>query len=376
MGEITRCGLCHGHILDVILDMGSQPLAENPHCKDTFPLVLLRCRECTLVQLSYQVDPKILFPYDHPYATGHSNDLIRHYRRLATQAMRSLQPGSLVVDIGCNDGTLLDNFAETMRTVGVEPTFQGEKAAAKDHHVYRDGFTRGWASQIREQHGRAKVIFACNVLAHVPDPHDFCRGVYDLLADDGVFVTENGDVETIISGNQFDTVYHEHLRYYSLPTISRLLAQNGLTVEGTERIRTHGGSHRVYAWRDAGLRGPRGLQERATEAASRLRKTLCDLPQPIWGIGATTRATPLVHFSGIAPFITKIAEVPGSDKIGSDLPGTSIPVVDEAELIAEQPPAAVLFSWHMQHSIVPKLRAKGYQGTIVIPLPEPELLDG
>jgi hypothetical protein len=378
MGEVHACGLCGGHLLDVILDMGSQPLAENFTCKDTFPLVLLRCRECTLVQLSYQVDPGLLFPADHPYRTGHSPMLLEHYQRLVGKlAKLAGRPPYVAVDIGCNDGSLLDNYTYDVTTVGVEPTSAGRAAAAKNHTWIQASWTLKTAETIREKSGPAKIITANNVLAHVPDPHGFLRAVRILLAHDGIFVTENGDASKISGPSlQIDTVYHEHLRYYTMATMARLLAKNGFAVTNMQRIATHGGSFRTWAARDTGhMTVP--LAERATGAATALRLLLgeyLDQGKLIWGVAATTRATPLIHFTGTAAFIEKISEPAGSRKIGHTLPGTRIPIVDEAELIAAQPAAVVLFAWHIKDHIVPGLRERGYKGDIIVPLPTPEVL--
>jgi hypothetical protein len=173
---------------------------------------------------------------------------------------------------------------------------------------------------------------------------------------------------------QIDTVYHEHARYYSVTSLSRLLQMHGLVITGVEKIPVHGGSFRVTArrqktrdlsWRAKALRGDLlRLLEIASEDGA------------IYGIGATTRATPLIHYAApMASYIACVCEVPGSGKIGKTMPGTDIPIVDEAKLVADQPPYALLFAWHLADSIVPALRAKGYAGRFIVPLPEPRVLD-
>jgi hypothetical protein len=149
---------------------------------------------------------------------------------------------------------------------------------------------------------------------------------------------------------------------------------HGLVVTDVEKIPTHGGSFRVYARRQRTA----DLAARAEAAGKALRAMLDGFAQqgPVYGIGATTRATPLIHYAGIQDFLACVCEVPGSAKIGLTMPATGIPVVDEAKLIADQPPAALLLSWHLADSIVPALRARGYQGAFIVPLPEPAVLDG
>ena len=371
---VITCGICGSADLTKILDMGMQPLAERD--SERYPLVLMQCGDCSLVQLSCIVDQATVFPLDHPYATGNTRALREHFGRLAARLEADLSPGDLVVDIGANDGTFLAAYNnEIVRRVAVEPTNQARKCGERGIATYQEFFTVELGEQIRAEHGHAKVITACNVLAHVPDPHDFVAGVAALLADDGVFVTENHDVASILDGLQIDTIYHEHLRYYSLASLSHLLAMHGLDVTDVERVGTHGGSLRVTARKRRG-----DLSDRAYEAATKLHLLLSRLVvtegAAVYGIGAATRATPLIYFAGLTGLITCVCEVSASEKIGTKMPGTQIPVIDEVYLIADQPPYALLFSWHIAGSLMPKLREMGYRGKFIIPLPEAVITDG
>jgi hypothetical protein len=374
MGEVRACGICGSPDLSVLLDMGCQPLAERD--SEPYPLVLVQCGRCSLVQLNYIVDQHEVFPRDHPYTTGSTRALREHFAALGVRLSRSLLPGDRVVDIGANDGTLLSSFCSGIHRVAVEPTDQIDKACARGiEHGYQEFFSAGLARRIRAECGPAKVVTACNVLAHVPDPHDFVAGVVTLLDGDGLFVTENHDLSSITEGMQIDTVYHEHLRYYAAGPLSYLLAMHGLDVTEVQRIPTHGGSLRALARKRRG-----GLADRAYAAATGLHLLLSRLTQihgaAVYGVGAATRATPLVHFAGIAPMITCVCEVASSEKIGMTIPGTQIPVVDEARLIEDQPEYALLFSWHLADSLIPKLREAGYRGKFIVPLPEPRIIDG
>jgi 2-polyprenyl-3-methyl-5-hydroxy-6-metoxy-1,4-benzoquinol methylase len=376
-GKVASCGLCGSWNLAPVLDMGEQPLPERYGPGERSPLALLECRACTLVQLSYIAAPAEVFAPDHSYSTGNTKALREHFASLAAVLAGGLAADDLVVDLGANDGTLLEAVrlhAPGARLLGVEPTGQAARMAAKGIEVCQEFFTHAVAKRLRQMYGPAKIVTANNVLAHVPDPHSFMAGVMRLLADGGVFVTENHDVNAVLDGLQIDTVYHEHARYWSVSTLSRLLGAHGLVVTDVEKIPVHGGSFRVYARRQK----TRDLSWRAKAAAKALRVMLDGFAQqgPVYGIGATTRATPLIHFAGIADYLACVCEVPGSAKIGLTMPGTSIPVVDEAKLIADQPPAALLLSWHLASDIVPALRAKGYQGVFIAPLPEPTVLHG
>lgn len=374
MAEVLKCGSCGEHDLAPVLDMGMQPLAEHDN-GERYPLKLVKCTNCTLVQLSYIPDQHEMFPLEHPYATGNTRALREHFAELAEKIQPWLCMNDLVVDIGANDGTFLSMLpVKSLTTVAVEPTNQVKKCLGKGiTTTYQEFFTSEAAKVIRRDNGRAKVITATNVLAHVPDPHDFLTGVLTLLADDGMFITENHDWASIANGMQIDTVYHEHLRYYSVASLSRLLAFHGLIVEDMEKIPTHGGSFRTWA-----VKEQRDLAARAWKA----RNTLFDLMQPLWrdgwsicGIGATTRATPLINYAGIAGFLEYVCEVSSSEKIGTCIPGTDIPVVDEKKLFEDQPQYALLLSWHIADDLIPKLRDKSYKGKFIIPLPEARIID-
>jgi C-methyltransferase C-terminal domain/Putative zinc binding domain len=372
---VTRCMTCQAAGLRQLLDLGRQPLAERDDGR-TYPLGLLECRQCGLVQNSYVVDRNEVFPADHPYATGDTAALRAHFGGLAGEAAVMLADGDLIVDIGANDGTFLAavrRMAPTARVLAVEPTGQARGCRARAVPVEEEFFTLKLARTIVKWLGRAKVITASNVLAHVGDQHDFMSGVSHLLAPDGVFLTENHDLLSVVSGLQIDTVYHEHLRFYSPASLGYLLAMHGFAISEIEKIGTHGGSFRTRAVKP--VLDLQGRAERARDELCRLLETAAQ-EGPIWGIGAATRAAPIIHFAGLDRWLAGIAEVPGNAKIGATFPGTDIPVVDEAELIAAKPPTAVLLAWHIASSIVPKLRKAGYEGQIICPLPWPRAYRG
>jgi len=377
MGDVTGCQVCSSVNMKPLLDMGAQPLAESLGDGTAYPLVLMKCTRCQLVQLDYIADPHKVFPLDHPYATGNTGALRDHYMNLARELSWKTSPcrGKLAVDIGANDGTFVMWLRDLAGydVLGVEPTNQIRKARDKKLSTLQAFWSQEVAREIERSHGKAKLITAMNVLAHVPDPHDFMDGVTGLLDDDGLFLTENHDLASITEGLQIDTIYHEHLRYFSVASLSRLLAMHGLQVTEAVAISTHGGSMRVTARKETG-----NLAVRAADAATRLRVLLSGITgygERVYGIGATTRATPLIHFMQIAGYITCICETPSSQKIGHVLPGTTIPIVDERMLIKDQPGYALLLAWHIAGDLIPKLREAGYQGKFIVPLPVPQVLD-
>src|SRR5258706_5279788 len=373
MAEITQCQLCQSPALVPVLDWGEQPLAEG-HDNDTvYPLALQQCESCGLIQLTYAVDQGLLFRPEHPYASGNTAALAAHFSVLAGRLKNAVGPSELIVDIGANDGTFLKAYGDDwrLRRLAVEPTNQIRKCP---YPGYQEFFTAALARRIVEEHGQAKIITAANVIAHVPDPHDFADGLQILLANDGIAVIETHDVTRITEGLQVDTVYHEHQRYYSVATLSRLLDMHNLTAVTAEPITTHCGSTRIWAVRDVTVT----LAERAEDALRRLHDMLASIdsqPGLVYGIGASTRATPLIFAAGIAEFITCVSETPLSEKVGLTMPGTSIPVVEDARLIEDQPKYALLFAWHIADTLIPKLRNAGYKGKFIVPLPEARIID-
>jgi len=375
-----------------------EPLREQP----SYPARLVRCTRCLLVQLDLIVDPQILFPPSYPYTSGTTRILRENFAELSRECAQLLRvgPDTLVVDIGSNDGTLLSNFTSRHRVVGVEPTDVGQQANARGIPTLQAFFTREVAETIRLEHGGASLITATNVFAHIEQIHDIVEAILALLDEDGVFVSESHYLLSLVETLQYDTIYHEHLRYYSLASLSYLLEQHGLTVFHAKRIPTHGGSIRVYAAR-AGRYPVResvgrlleeerrsGLHDQALrEFARRVVRSKLELyalllqiqraGQRIVGIGAPSRASTLINYVGLdVDLLAYVCEVAASHKVGKYMPGTLIPVVEESRLYAEQPEVALLFSWHIADEIMATLRRQGFRGSYLVPLPEPRIVHG
>lgn len=374
---VKFCYTCAGTVFRPILDLGEQPIAERDVGGGRHPLALQECTACGLVQLTWEVDRSEVFPVDHPYTTGSTLAMVAHFAALAREVSGVLAPGGdLVIDIGANDGTFLRELRELrdteVRLLGVEPTNQAEKLRRAGIPVRQEFWSFAGAREIARQHGRARVVTASNVLAHVASQHDFLSAVSEVLADDGVFVTENHDLASVINGMQIDTVYHEHLRYYSVASLGQALAMHGFLIDRVEKIPVHGGSFRTWA-----VKQQPGLQARVTAIREHLRELVSEANRHgrVYGIGATTRATPLIHWAGLREKLHAVAEVPGSEKIGHRIPGTQVPVVPEADMVADDRcSAAVLLAWHLEDWIVPALRKAGFTADIIVPLPEVRVL--
>lgn len=406
---IRRCQICGSEPLGSVLFLGYIPpvntmpeIGSVPEEQPAYPLEMLRCSGCGHVQIGLEVPAEILFPYSYPYLSGTTRILRENFSDLYEECAKviALQSDSLIVDIGSNDGTLLKNFkAGGHRVLGVEPSQAGAVARDEGIDTLTAYFSRDTSRQVREQYGRARVITAANVFAHITDPHAVVDAIVDLLADDGIFVSESHYLLPLIETVQYDTIYHEHLRYYHLGALNYLLSRHGLEIFRIKPIPTHGGSIRVYAAR----RGQRpvdrsvidqiaaedraGITDGTALATFRRRVVASKLGlmalldgikrdgARIYGIGAPSRASTLINYVGLDDGILDcVLEVASSHKLGKYVPGTRIPVLDEKKLFEDPPDYALLLSWHISNELIPILRRKGFKGQFIVPLPEPRIL--
>ena len=409
-GPIDRCQISGSTDLRPVVFLGYLPpvttmrhVGARPDAEERFPAEVFYCPESHLVQLGLIVDPKILFHPDYPYTSGSTRILRENFARLHTEVEQlvGLEPKDLVVDIGSNDGTLLGNFlAHGHRVLGIEPTQNGQTARERGVHTITAFFNRDSAARAKAEQGAPKVITATNVFAHMNQIHDVADAIEDLLGDgDGVFVSESHYLGGLIETLQYDTIYHEHLRYYSVHSIKYLLEAHGLRVFHVTKIPTHGGSIRVYATKSrrwatddtvaaileeevqAGLTSDRWIapfRQRVIDSKLALHALLAPIKragQSVVGIGAPARSTTLISYTGLDDGILDcVLEVQGSRKIGRYVPGTNIPVLEEAKLFADQPAYALLLSWHIAGELCAALKRHGYRGDFIIPLPTPAII--
>jgi len=405
---VTHCQVCDSTDLERIVFLGFLPPVNQmrtqgttPHEQPAYPALLLRCRTCELVQLGLVVDPAILFPPEYPYSSGTTKILRENFAELYvdSQNVIKLAPTDLVVDVGSNDGTLLSNFT-AHRIMGIEPSDMGKLAASRGIPTHIAYFGPAAAAAVRGGHGPAAIVTATNVFAHIENIHEIVSSIVSMLDDKGVFISESHYLLDLIETLQYDTIYHEHLRYYSLHALKYLLEMHGLEIVRVKRIATHGGSIRVYAaapgvfpvdasvGQTLSVEKQFGLQTTDVFAAFKQRVTRSKLDiiallrqlksegKRIVGIGAPSRASTLVNYLAIDDgILDAVLEVPGSYKVGKYMPGTLIPVVDESVLFSSQPDYAMLLSWHIADDLIPKLKAKGYKGAFIVPLPTPRVVD-
>ena len=376
------------------------PIGTRPDEQPAYPAELLYCPESRLMQLGLIVDPAVLFPPHYAYTSGTTRILRENFAELYREVMHlyPIVKQALVVDVGSNDGTLLSNFhVAGHRVCGVEPTNAFKLAVEKGIPSVNEFFGPEAAAKVVSAHGRAKIVTATNVFAHIENIHQIVASIVSMLDDDGMFVSESHYLLALVETLQYDTIYHEHLRYYSMQSLRYLLEMHGLEIVHAKRIPTHGGSIRVYAAR----RGQRPVQPSVAELLAaeereltwegfmsfrrRVSQNKLDLMAllqdvrtkgaRVYGVGAPSRASTLVNYVGLDDSIIDcVLEIQGSYKIGKLMPGTLIPVVEESKLFEDQPEYALLFSWHIADELITKLTARGFRGRFIVPLPTATIL--
>ncbi|NEP56756.1 MAG: class I SAM-dependent methyltransferase [Symploca sp. SIO2G7] len=406
---VDHCQISGSTDLQPILFLGylppvnqMRPIGEPPSEQPAYPAQLLYCPESKLVQIGLIVDPNILFPPEYPYTSGTTKILRDNFAELYQdcQTIIPLTAEDLIVDIGSNDGTLLSNFHNGgHRVQGIEPTQRGEIANEKGIPTAIEFFGREIVTKVKTEQGPAKIITATNVFAHIENVHEIVESILLLLDDKGVFISESHYLLSLVETLQYDTIYHEHLRYYSLQSLEYLFNRHGLEVIHAKRIPTHGGSIRVYAARKGAYPVQPSVKNILDEELAvdlnnykleefknkvvlsklQLHSLLLDIKQQghrIYGIGAPSRASTLINYVGIDDGILDcVVEVKGSYKTGKYMPGTLIPVIEETALFEEQPEYALLLSWHIAEELMPKLTQKGFKGKYIVPLPVPRIVD-
>lgn len=397
----NSCRICGNKDLIPILDLGMQPLANSfLKIKDInkekfFPLKLYFCKTCSLVQLLDIVNPKLLFE-NYAYNTGTSPALVSHLKELAKTSLKytKMDDKSLIIDIGCNDGTLLRHYKEMgYWTVGIDPAKNINPDDITIEHKY---FGKDTAQSIKKKYGSAWIITATNVFAHIDNLNDIIDGVKILLKDDGVFIIEVPYVIDMIKNTEFDTIYHEHLSYFSLTALNHLFIMNDMQIVDVKNISNHGGSLRIFVKKDGKKsRKVRNMikeeskiiwdinfYNKFTYDVSLLKSMLKAyiyiskiLGLKIIGYGATAKGNTLLNYCGLDSSKIDFISDRTPSKIGLYSPGMHIPIIDEKELPDREFNYILLLAWNYKDNILEKekkLRNKGVK--FIIPIPEVEII--
>ena len=402
---VTRCQISNSNKLSSLIFLGYLPpvntlrkIGSTPEEEISFPAELLYCSKSKLAQLGCIVDKEILFPYSYPYTSSTTKILRENFIDLYndTKKIINLKKNDLVIDIGSNDGNLLSNFKTNHKVLGVTPEKIGKIAIKKGIPTIIDYFNKKISSKIVKKYGKAKVITATNVFAHIDNINSIVKSILKTLKTDGVFISESHYLLPLIQTVQYDTIYHEHLRYYSLESLNFLLKKHNLEIIDTKEIPTHGGSIRVYAARKGIYKISKNVKNQFKKEKRYLNKKsftkfrknvvtskvnlfniikrIKDKNKTIFGVGAPSRASTLINYLGLdQDIIDCVLEINGSYKIGNYIPGTKIPILNENILSKKKPHYLILFSWHIKNELKRNLKRKGFKGKFIIPLPTPKI---
>jgi len=397
----TDCRVCREETLYPFLDLGATPPANGfvdtlETDEPRYPLEVAVCETCNHVQLHDTVDGESLFREYH-YFSSASDPLVAHFGAYAsTIESRYLEPDDFVVEIGCNDGILLNQFGAGVRKLGVDPAENvAEAARERGLETITDFFGPAVATDIHEDYGEANAICANNVVGHIDDLHGLMTGVDTLLSPEGVFVVEVPYLLDLVSNNQFDTIYHEHISYFSVRAFQRLVGQFGMQVTDVTRMSVHGGTIRVHIQRESADASPTrmvedlealelamGLDERetydefarATERTRRRITTLLDRlndeDTTIVGYGAPAKGNILLNYCDIGPDTLDYLVDTTPAKQGTYSPGMNIPVREPAAFRADPPDYALLLAWNYRDAILEKeVRFRENGGRFIVPVP-------
>lgn len=409
MTTATRCRACGGAALAPVLSLGETPLAnallteaDLARPEPTFPLELVFCPACSLVQITEEVPPEAMFG-EYLYFSSFSDTMLKHAEAIATRLTeeKKLGAGSLVVEVASNDGYLLQFYARAgVPVLGVEPAKNVAKVAEeKGIRTLVRFFGEDVAGELRERGELADVIHANNVLAHVPDLNGVVSGLGALLKDDGVVVVEVPYVRDLVERCEFDTIYHEHLCYFSLTALDRLLSRHGLVVHDVERLAIHGGSLRVFASKEGAhpraervtalLEGERaagvdqlafyaGFASRVSGLKSELLSLLAGLEQSgarVAAYGAAAKGATLLNFFGIDARTIDFVVDRSTYKQGRFMPGARIPILAPSALVERRPDYCLLLTWNFADEILAQqaiFREQG--GKFIVPIPNVRVL--
>ena len=402
-----KCRHCNKQIRHKFIDLGvsapSNSFVQNKNLSDfekSYPLRVLVCDSCWLVQTEDFVNASEMFSHEYAYFSSYSSSFLNHAKKYLEKMVSrfSLNKNSIVLEVASNDGYLLDFVKKTnIECYGIEPTQSTAKVArSKGLNIIEAFFSTDLAKKLARKQKSVDLAIANNVLAHVPDINDFVKGFAEILKKDGVATFENPHLLELTNGKQFDTIYHEHFSYLSLTSVNKIFKNNGLTVFDVEKIPVHGGSLRYYAQRsdtgqkpiskrvnalineesDAGLNSLdfySNFQKVAEEIRDEFKKFLEEQRNNrkiVIGYGAAAKGNTLLNFGNISKKFIRFISDKNPIKQGLFCPGSKIPIFSENKIRDQKPDFIVIFPWNIKDEIKEQLaftREWGCKFVVAIP---------
>jgi SAM-dependent methyltransferase len=408
-----KCRHCGSDVSHVLVDLGTAPPSNAYLTKlalkrpeKYFPLRVLVCESCWLVQAESYSRAAELFNEEYAYFSSFSTEWLEHAKRYINEMTTrfSLTKSSMIAEVAANDGYLLQFVkARAIPCYGIEPTASTANAARqKNIEIVQDFLSTSLAQQLRNQGKTADLVVANNVLAHVPDINDFSNACRLLMKPNGVFTCEFPHLMNLISQHQFDTIYHEHFSYLSFGTVVNIFAKNGLNVFDVEEIGTHGGSLRVYAQCSdtgshlvsnrveelysrevsagmASIAFYQGFQNRSEKIKNAFVAFLVEqkkLGKVVVGYGAAAKANTLLNFAGVKSDLLRYVVDRSPHKQNKFMPGSRIPIVSEDRVSIDNPDFVVIFPWNIKDEIMKQLSYLTKTGTkFVVAVPNLQIAE-
>ncbi len=405
MNASLQCRSCGRPGLELVLSLGDTPLANSLLTEEqlnqpesTYPLDLVFCSGCSLVQITETVPPEKLFR-DYLYFSSFSDTMLRHAREIVQRVReaRRLDSRSLAMEIASNDGYLLQYYKQAgIPVLGIEPAVNVARVAEDERGIrtISEFFGSEMARRLADQGERADVIHAHNVLAHVPDLNGFVEGLRLVLKDDGVCVIEVPYVKDLVDRCEFDTIYHEHLSYFSITALSRLFERHNLLIQNVERLPIHGGSLRLFVSQAGAVQDPavrelleeefgwgvdsiefyRDFAGRVEQLKSTLRDFISRLKeqnQRLAAYGAAAKGSTLLNYFQIGREALDFVVDRSTHKQGRYMPGVRLPIFSPARLLEEMPAHVLLLTWNFADEILEQQAEYRHRGgRFIIPIPE------
>jgi SAM-dependent methyltransferase len=399
---ISKCRLCGSKKLENLLSLGDQPPANSLRKSlseklENVPLIICMCHKCTTVQLTETVAPKYLFS-DYVWVTGTSKGALEYSYLFAERVLSKVnnKHNLLVIEIASNDGTFLKTFREKgHKVLGIDPAKNLANEANKNGILtLANFFGVDVSKKIINDHGKADIVIARNVIPHVPDPNDVISGITHVLSEDGIGVIEFHWIDIILRELHYDSIYHEHFFYHSLKSINKLLSNHGLNMFDFAESPISGGSLVAYfskiktskliqklKWEDEkGLSSVHKWHEFAKETYQHRKKLKLLINSEILsgktliGYGASARSSTLLNFCNIDHRHLSCIADQNPLKHNTFTPGTNILVLSPEQALIKNPDTIVILAWNFKDEIIDDLKKKGFSGNVIIPLPnEPYL---
>lgn len=408
-GKVKKCRICEGSKFRTVLDLGHIPPVDNfladeelEEPETSYPLKLVICENCSLVQLSYVVPKEELFNSNYAYDMSVTDAGVEHFHKMAAEIDENYPDHEKVLDIGSNTGVLLEGFKKQgWDILGVEPSKNVYRKAKKRGIPTKNNFfSESLAEKILNEEGKKDIVTATNVFAHVDDLHDFMGGVKTVLDNDGVFIIEVPYLIDLVENNEFDTIYHEHLSYFSVKPLVELFSQHEMEIIEIEPQEIHGGSLRIHIANQGKYDASKAVenylqheQEKSIRSEETLdkfrdrveknRQKLVNLINNLYsegksiaGIGAPAKGVVLLNYCNFDQNMILYVSEKSEIKIGKNIPGTHNKVVSDTTLIERNPDYALMLPWNFADSIIENLKEYlDNGGKIIVPIPEPRIIE-